>query len=189
MAVLFQLVICDCIKTDVLLWILIGIILVFKRLVMKLVNKSVVVSAVVFSSLLSLSVVQAATEPEAVTAPLVETTEILAGNTSAVPPASAALAAPPQGAAAKASGQKGGVAVSAEADGIQLATGWYKVQQTHRALGDSVTWAYLEGANTWIWCNDNECEQILVAAAESYHWLYVNMTSASAFDAVRLWKY
>lgn len=156
---------------------------------MKLVNKSVVVSAVVFSSLLSLSVVHAATEPEAVTAPSAGTTEILAGNTSAVPPASAALAAPPQAAAAKARGQKGGVVVSAEADGVQVVKGWYKVEQVYRDLGSSITWAYLEGPKAWISCNDNECEQILIAAAESYHWLYVNMTSASAFDAVRLWKY
>lgn len=153
---------------------------------MKLVNKSVAASTVVFSSLLSFSVVHAATAPEAVPAP--EAAEIFAGSASAPPPVES-LISPPQAAAEKARGQKGGVAVSAEADGLQLTTGWYRVQQTYRFLGDSSTWAYLEGANTWILCNDNECEQMLIAAAESSHWLYVNMTSASTFNAVRLYKY
>ncbi|HMT93421.1 hypothetical protein [uncultured Thiothrix sp.] len=155
---------------------------------MKLVNKSVAASAVVLSSLLSFSVVYAATAPEAVPAPAAEAAEIFAGSASAPPPVES-LISPPQAAAEKARGQKGGVAVSAEADGLQLTTGWYRVQQTYRFLGDSSTWAYLEGPNAWILCNDNECEQMLIAAAESSHWLYVNMTSASTFNAVRLYKY
>lgn len=138
---------------------------------MKLVNK--LITVVVFSSLLSLSAVQAATTPE---------------SASAAPPAAASLETPPQAAVKRASGQKGGGVVSTKADGVQLTTGWYKVQQIYRFLGDSTTWAYLEGANQWIWCNDNECEQTLIAAAESYHWLYLSMTSASTFNAVRLYK-
>lgn len=154
---------------------------------MKLVNKSVAVSTVVISSLLVFSVAYAANPPEVVAAPSAEAAELFAGNTAALPPVDSPVS-PPQ-VDVKASGQKGGVVVSAEADGAQLSTGWYRVQQTYRFLGDSTTWAYLESANTWIACNDNECEQILIAAAESYHWLYVNMTSASTFNAVRLYKY
>lgn len=136
---------------------------------MKLVNKHVAV-AMFFSSVLSISV----------------------GNADSVPPpATAAMISPPQEAveaAVKARGKTGGIVLSTKADGVQLSTGWYKVQQSYHFLGDTGTWAYLEGPNSWIYCSDDTCEHMLMAAAGSYHWLYVNMTSASSFNAVRLWK-
>ncbi len=84
--------------------------------------------------------------------------------------------------------------LSSQKSGTQAITSgfkWARVQQTYRYLGSSVTWAYLESpVNDWIQCNDNECEQILIAAAASGHWLGVNFTgtSSTSFDHVRLWK-
>lgn len=129
---------------------------------MNALNKSIF--AVALSLVFSLSTVHAAPPPDVFAPP----PEVLASAQRAI-------------------GSKGGVAVSTKADGTQLVSNWYKVQQTYRFIGSTVTWAYLEN-NGWIYCNDDECERILIAAAESYHWLYVNMTSSSTFNAVTLYK-
>ncbi|TXH67829.1 MAG: hypothetical protein E6Q83_16200 [Thiothrix sp.] len=132
---------------------------------MNTLNKYVVASALVLGLVFPLSTVHAATPPDVFAPP----PEVLAS-------------------AQRAMGSKGGFAVSTRADGTQLVSGWYKVLQTYRLIGATVTWAYLEN-NGWIYCNDDECERILIAAAESYHRLYVNMTSSSTFNSVTLYKY
>jgi hypothetical protein len=78
----------------------------------------------------------------------------------------------------------------------QVATGfrWCKVQQVYRPLGSSRTYAYLESCSPsnlsgWIWCNDNECEKIMIAAAASYHWFGVNFHTTSSFNYVKLWRF
>lgn len=79
---------------------------------------------------------------------------------------------------------------------VTVGLAWCRVQQSYRALGDTRTWAYLESCTTggvaplWVWCNDNECEQILIDAAASAHYLGVNFTTtAGVFNYVILYKY
>jgi hypothetical protein len=85
-----------------------------------------------------------------------------------------------------------GAAISGATGGtVQVAPGfyWVKVQQVYRALGDNKTWVYIpSGAPAgWWWCNDNECEKVLIAAAASAHWLGINFNTTNTFDHVRLW--
>jgi hypothetical protein len=69
---------------------------------------------------------------------------------------------------------------------------WCRGQQAFRVIGDNKTWLYLEScqtpgaAPTWIWCNDNECEKTLIAAAASGHWIGINFNTATTFSQVRL---
>lgn len=70
---------------------------------------------------------------------------------------------------------------------------WDHCQQTYRALGDTTTWCYLESNAVWIWVNDNEGEQSLIACAESNHWCGINVTSVSgssfSWNQIRVFKY
>lgn len=90
------------------------------------------------------------------------------------------------------------VSVLGDAVGPAVTVGfaWCKVQQSSRTLGAGETWAYLESCQTagiapiWLWCNDNECEQMLIEAASSAHYLGINFTTtAGNFNQVRLYKY
>lgn len=83
-------------------------------------------------------------------------------------------------------------ALGAISNGPNIGLNWDHCQQTYRALGDSVTWCWLEGGAFWLPINDNEGEKVLIKASSSFHWIgyYVSSISGSSFTVshVRLWK-
>jgi len=74
---------------------------------------------------------------------------------------------------------------------------WCKGQQSFRYLGDNKTWLLLESCQGytgfspfWVWCNDNECEQTLISAAASAHYVGINFTNtAGNWNSIRLYKF
>lgn len=83
-------------------------------------------------------------------------------------------------------------ALAALAPGLNLGLNWDHCQQTYRALGDSVTWCYLEANQLWVAINDNEGEKSLIKATASNHWVGVNVSSISGtsftINHVRVYK-
>lgn len=83
-------------------------------------------------------------------------------------------------------------ALAALAPGLNLGLNWDHCQQTHRALGASVTWCYLEANQMWVAINDDEGEKSLIKATAKNHWVGVNVSSISGtsftINAVRVYK-
>lgn len=70
--------------------------------------------------------------------------------------------------------------ISANAGGYK----WVKIKATRKYLGGARTWAQLRAPNenVWISCDDNECEHILVTAAESGHWVGLDLIGDNKYS-------
>ena len=102
------------------------------------------------------------------------------------------LASPMLIAAEQSEGKSAAPDGAQQLDAPNVAAGlkWFRVKQTYHAVGNASTWAYAGSPiNAWIVCSDNMCEQMLIAASESGHWLGAGFTGTGAnFTYLRLWK-